>query len=267
MQNVNQICLSVQDKGPHLHPAAFRSCFGFKDSSVWNSSTNIFLLSSLPPQRGIMPAPLHRCEDCGSWVRGEHRFTHRCLLNQIDRLRSVERPERGIGQRGSLARDTLGREASQHFSTFIACLIRLWSDRPRGAVTAPFVPLNPIGANDVALMINIIRQNALRGGVQKKTALGRRQLLAAALMTAVGFTSAFAVIIDIPPLRWEIEYKSRQRIKQVVSKSGILGFNGSLRDPLLPPPNLTHAVGFATSLLCCATCMPVSWPCLQISSR
>ena len=72
-----------------------------------------FLLSSLPPQRGIMPAPLHRCEDCGSWVRGEHRFTHRCLLNQVDRLRSVERPERGIAQRGNLARNTLGREAFQ----------------------------------------------------------------------------------------------------------------------------------------------------------
>ena len=79
-------------------------------------------------------------------------------------------------------------------------------------------------------MVNIIRQNALRGGIRMKSALGRRQLLAAALMTAVGFTSAFAVIIDIPPLRWEIEYKSRLRVMLLASQaSGLQVMNTGIQ--------------------------------------
>ena len=157
-----------------------------------------------------MPRPLFKCEDCGSLVIVDrHRYTRRCLLNQVDRLRSYERPERGIAQRGNLVRDTLQRNTFLQFCRYVACAKRLWSNRPRGTVTAPFVPLNPAGANDVALMLSIINQNAADSEVVVTSGAGRRRLMAAALMTAVGFTTAFAVVVGIPPLVWDAAYQQR----------------------------------------------------------
>jgi len=166
-----------------------------------------------------MPGRQERCPDCSALVCAGHRFTHRCLLNQVARLQTYERPPRGITQSGNLARD-LARSASfSNFCQYLRAVARSWQQRPRGALTAPFCPFNTSGANDVALMLAVMQHFAAEAGVTSRTRDGRKRLLAAAVLVSVGFTTAMAVVVGMPPVTWTAEYAQRLRSLLLASRA------------------------------------------------
>ena len=107
--------------------------------------------------------------------------------------RSQQTPEQRLGAQTRLVafHNAVGTEGDPALPIVLAPGVLYWPDK-----------------ND-AQTLSIINQNAADSEVVVTSGAGRRRLMAAALMTAVGFTTAFAVVVGIPPLVWDAAYQQR----------------------------------------------------------
>ena len=159
------------------------------------------------------PAPLSKCPECGHRVfLAHHRWTRRCLLNQVDKT-SV----RGFGGSGNGLRRLCRLESFQDFCRYVITVALAWENRPRGSVASPFVPLIPWHANDAQLMIELIKRNLSHERITNK-----RRILAACVCVAYGFTSLMAAIVCVPPVPWNPQYE--KYLKHVLSMAHSLNW-------------------------------------------
>ena len=150
-----------------------------------------------------MPA-LQRCIECGKQVTAEHAFTKRCLLNQVAKSR-LEISKRGITDSGNMERALRASCAFENLASYCCNVRKMMAGRPTSSVTTPAVPMPAYTdiscrATDVAVMVDILSTSFDEAGLSRTSSVDIVRLLMAAFLTALGFTSAFAAVIGIPPL-------------------------------------------------------------------
>ena len=170
-----------------------------------------------------MPRKSFTCPECGQLVQKQgHRWTKRCLLNQVDKLQSYCR----FNDDRHVVRNLRRSELFLDFCAYLRSVLALADGHAASVVCSPAVPI-PAATNasfrafDTALMLGILKANMKRAGISvvtecKKgsvsvvTECRRHQLrvLAACMMIAFGFTTVWAAVVTstFPDVPWSEQY-------------------------------------------------------------
>ena len=147
-----------------------------------------------------MPEKTFLCSQCNCTVTSSHRFSARCLQNQIwwavgDKLPDCKK--RGLRGDGNLAQHIRNSRAFQDYLSFVRLTEERAQAMPASRVTYDFVPGSGAEASDVALMVAIIRCNLLAAGIHipPTTVAETQVVLATCAITAIGNTTLMAAMV------------------------------------------------------------------------
>ena len=162
-----------------------------------------------------MPRVEWKCPECGWQIsKADHRWSRRCLLNQVGGRASLE-----FGERHNICRNLRKNLLFLDFCDYLRSVLRLRRGRAAAITCAPAVPI-PAATNagfralDVALMIGILQENMKKAHIFVHKPHHRLRVLAACMMLAFGFTSAWAAVITnpFPEVPWTARYGNELRV-------------------------------------------------------